>query len=205
MIEKQQRKLLFLVSAPSGAGKTTLCNRLLQDFPELKYSVSCTTRLPREGEVDGENYNFLSEAKFEELIAAGAFLEYARVYDYYYGTLRDTVEGLMHDGYDVLMDVDVQGAQKIREYIGLLPVENVLRQGFVDIFIAAPSLDVLRQRLIDRKKDSQAVIERRLQDAVSEVAMWPKYQYSLINENLGEAYAAISSILIAEKHRTHLF
>ena len=98
MIENPPRKLLFLVSAPSGAGKTTLCNRLLSDFPELRYSVSCTTRLPRDGEVDGENYNFLNEAKFEELIAAGAFLEYARVFDHYYGTLRETVEGFMHEG-----------------------------------------------------------------------------------------------------------
>ena len=169
MLENKPRPLLILVSAPSGAGKTTLCERLLADFPEMAYSVSCTTRNPREGEVDGESYNFLSETEFEKLIAENAFLEHARVFDFGYGTLMSTVENAMRNGHDVLMDVDVQGAEKIRAKLAQLPVDDPLVNGFVDVFIAAPSLQVLRARLEARKKDAPEVIARRLQDAEREV------------------------------------
>ena len=133
--------LLLVVSAPSGAGKTTLCDRLRAEFPAIRYSVSCTTRGPREGEVDGEDYHFLSEAEFRRRLAAGEFLEHAVVHGHLYGTLRSEVADGMTAGRDVLMDIDVQGAAQIRAALAGLPPDHPLRRGYTDVFIAPPSLD----------------------------------------------------------------
>ncbi|MFT5122056.1 MAG: guanylate kinase [Kiritimatiellia bacterium] len=202
MIEKPDFPLLFLISAASGTGKTTLCKRLLAEFPALQYSISCTTRSPRPGEVDGEHYQFLEEAEFERLVEADAFLEHARVFDHAYGTLRVAVEESMASGRDVIMDVDVQGAQLIRETIVQLTADHPLRRGFVDVFIAPPSIDVLRQRLFAREQDAPEVIAKRLLEAAHEIGQWNAYAYVLINDDLERAYRVFSSIYISEKSRT---
>ena len=193
------RPLLIVVSAPSGAGKTTLCDRLREARPETIYSVSCTTRAPRGDEVDGRNYHFLSSVDFERRVAAGEFLEHAVVHGHLYGTLRQTVVDSLTAGRDVLMDIDVQGAAAIRR--AAWEGEGILKQSYVDVFIAPPSIEVLSERLHRRSEDAPDVIARRLKNAVAEMARWREYRYLVINDDLKRAYAELSAIVTAEHCR----
>lgn len=193
--------LLVVVSAPSGAGKTTLCRALLEQRERMAYSVSCTTREPRAGEVDGEHYRFLDEDGFKQRIADNAFLEYARVHGAWYGTLRETVEQKMQDGYDVLMDIDVQGAAQIRAVVGQAPQTDPLRRGWVDLFIAPPSMEALRERLEGRAQDRPDVIERRLQKAHDEMEQWDRYRYLIVNDHLERALEQLHAVITAEHLR----
>jgi len=201
MTVREKRPLLIVVSAPSGAGKTTLCRMLLDSRNDLKYSVSCTTRSPREGEVDGESYHFLDESRFEQRVLDGDFLEYARVHGAMYGTLKSTVEGILLAGDDVIMDIDVQGAGQIRSKVADLPADDPIRRGYVDIFVAPPSVADLRRRLLGRAKDSDEVIERRVAQAEAEMAEMGEYMYCVVNDRLDAAANALESILTAEHHR----
>lgn len=198
---KNRSPLLWVVSAPSGAGKTTLCNRLLERFPFIHYSVSCTTRPPRDGEVDGQHYHFLDETTFCQKIEAGAFLEHANVYGKRYGTLRETVLENFAKGQDVLMDLDVQGAELLRKFIAGQPEDDPIRRAHVDIFISPPSLDELEARLRGRKQDAEAVILRRLNEAAAEMECAGKYDYLLINDTLEQADEDFASIIRAEHIR----
>ncbi|MBM4144068.1 MAG: guanylate kinase [Lentisphaerae bacterium] len=198
---KNRRQLLIVVSAPSGAGKTTLCDRLLEDFPEIVYSVSCTTREPRGSEVDGEDYFFLSEEDFDRRVAEGAFLEYAGVHARRYGTLREPVESALREGCHVLMDIDVQGAARIRRIAQAAPEGDLIRRGFVDIFIRPPSLEALRERLAERGEDAAEVIEGRLAAAREEMAHMNEYRYVVVNEVLEDAYRELTEIVCAEMNR----
>ncbi len=201
MIELPKRPLLLIVSAPSGAGKTTLCDRLVAEFNTIAYSVSCTTRAPRAGEVEGADYFFLSEEEFDRRVKAGDFLEHALVHGHRYGTLKRMVLDAFRQGRDVLMDIDVQGARQIRTQLAQGPADDPLRAGLVDIFIAPPSLEVLRQRLHGRGQDAEAVIERRLQMAENEMAHWREYRYLVVNDQLETSYDALRAIVLAEHHR----
>jgi guanylate kinase len=201
MIELPARPLLILISAPSGGGKTTLCERLVAEFDFLTYSVSCTTRSPREGEVDGTDYFFLTEAEFDERVRAGEFLEHALVHGHRYGTLKKVIVEGFQQGRDILMDIDVQGAQQIRRQIDQCLPGDPLRRGLVDIFIAPPSIEVLRKRLQGRGKDAADVIERRVQMAENELPHWREYQYLIINDRLDASYDALRAILLAEHRR----
>lgn len=195
------RPLLLVVSAPSGAGKTTLCQRLLADFPSMRYSVSCTTRMPRAGEVDGVHYHFLDAAAFQQRVEAGDFLEYAQVHGNRYGTLREEVLRGLLAGQDVLMDIDVQGAAHIREALRQVTPDDPLRAGFVDVFVHPPSVEELRRRLCRRGKDSPEVIERRVRQAEAEIAEAGAYRYSLVNDDLDRAYGLLRDLVVAEHRR----
>jgi guanylate kinase len=196
------RSLLLVVSAPSGAGKTTLCERLLGEFhSSMIYSVSCTTRAPREGEMDGQNYFFITEDAFRKKLAAGEFIEHASVHGHLYGTLKTFIDRGFSSGRDVLMDIDVQGAAQIREYIRKAPPRDPIKNSFVDIFLGSPSLEVLRKRLEGRAKDSLEVIERRLHQAEAEMAHWRDYRYFILNDRLDTSYDALRAIVVAEHHR----
>lgn len=201
MIELPARPLLLLISAPSGGGKTTLCERLIAEFDTFTYSVSCTTRAPREGEGDGTDYFFITEPEFERRVRAGEFLEHALVHGHRYGTPKRVVAEALRNGRDVLMDIDVQGAQQIRAQIAACPTDDPMRCGFVDVFIAPPSIEVLRKRLQGRGKDDAAVIERRLKMAENELPHWPEYQYLIINDRLDASYDALRAIVLAERRR----
>lgn len=198
---KTDRPLLLIVSAPSGAGKTTLCNMLLEHFERLAYSVSCTTRAPRAGEIDGESYHFMDEEDFTRRLEQGAFLEHARVHGALYGTLRATIDDLMNAGRDVIMDIDVQGADQIRASVAGLPKDDPIRRGYVDIFIAPPAIADLRRRLEGRAKDTPATIERRVSQAAVEIEQAHKYRYLVLNDDLHRAFETLKSIIIAEHHR----
>jgi len=193
------RPLLLVVSAPSGAGKTTLCDRLLAERPTMAYSVSCTTRAPRGAEKHGTDYHFLSEAEFERRVAAGEFLEFAVVHGHRYGTLRRAVEDALAAGRDVLMDIDVQGAAQIRR--AAFAVNGPLRRAYVDVFITPPSLEALEERLRNRGEDSPETIARRLQNARGEMARAGEYQYLVINDRLDDATRELSAIVTAEHCR----
>jgi len=176
---------LFVVAAPSGGGKTSLINALLEQDRQVKLSVSHTTRPPRPGERDGVHYHFVDEASFLNLVGQGAFLEHARVFDYYYGTGRMEVERQLKAGFDVLLDIDWQGARQIRASF----------PSCCGIFIIPPSLDVLRQRLIARGQDSKDVIQRRMRDAQSEISHWSEFDFIIINDVFDEALADMQSII----------
>ncbi len=187
----------MVVSAPSGAGKTTLCERLLAEFTGMAYSVSCTTRPARPGEMDGRSYVFMDEPEFKRRIEAGEFLEHAEVHGCWYGTSRRDVEDALAAGRDVLMDIDVQGAASIRS-LALAAPGSALGRAYVDIFIMPPDIGTLEQRLRGRGKDSDDVIRKRLRNAVREMERQGEYRYSIMNDSLDKAYARLRAIIIAE-------
>ena len=185
------RGILFIVSAPSGAGKTTLCERLVEHTPNLRMSRSYTSRAARAGESDGVDYNFVSRRRFEEMIAAGDFLEWADVFGNLYGTCASDTERLLAAGDDVLLVIDVQGARKVR-CLGL-EVSTV--------FVMPPSFEVLEQRLRGRSKDSEDAIQRRLRVARDEVAAFVEYDYIVLNDALSTAVDRLRAIVLAERQR----
>jgi len=180
---------LFVVAAPSGGGKTSLIRALLEQDDRVRLSVSHTTRPPRPGEADGEHYHFVSEDEFLALIDGDAFLEHARVFDYRYGTSREAVELQLAAGFDVILDIDWQGARQIRNSF----------PSSCSIFIVPPSLDVLRQRLIARGQDSDSVIQRRMRDAQAEISHWAEFDFLIVNEKFEEALLDLHSKLRSGK------
>jgi guanylate kinase len=196
IVRKLRKPMLVVVTAPSGAGKSTLCGKLLAEFPEFLYSVSCTTRPPRGAEVDGEAYYFLSRDEFTARVERGEFLEHALVHGNYYGTLRKTVVAAMESGRSVLMDIDVCGAAQVRSIVSQLPDGDPMKQGFLDIFINAPSIEVLRSRLVKRGEDSRESIERRLANAAGEIARAGEFSNLVINEDVEVAYLRFRKIIV---------
>lgn len=182
-----------MVSAPSGAGKTTLCDALRQT-PDFVYSVSCTTREPRAGEIEGEDYYFISHNEFRERMAAGEFLEHASVHGKYYGTLRDRVVNNLKKGVDVLIDIDTQGAASIRQYD-----DEFVRQSLADVFIMPPDLEELRRRLTKRGTETEEQIEVRLKTAAREMKLWRDYRYTIISRSMEEDLQKFRQIMGAER------
>ncbi len=203
MKQKNKTSLLLVVSAPSGAGKSTLCNRLIEKFPGMAYSISCTTRPPRGEEKNHEHYHFLSKEEFSARASNGEFLEHAEVHGNFYGTLKQTVEEALAEGRDMIMDIDVQGAAQIRKACADLPSEDSVRQGFVDIFIAPPSMAELRQRLCGRSTDTEEVIENRMRNAEEEMKHCDLYRHQVINDDLEEALENLVRI-VQEEHQKRL-
>lgn len=195
------RPLLVVLTAPSGAGKTTLRDRLLQVHPEWVYSVSCTTRPPRPGERDGLDYHFLSEEEFDCRVRAEEFLEQAVVHGYRYGTLKAPIEAALRGGRSVLMDLDVQGAAAIRNRVRQACPDDLLRAALVDIFIIPPSLAALRERLERRGQDSPESIARRLQTAEEEMRRSGEFRYVVVNDVLEEACRQLVTLLEQEARR----
>lgn len=180
--------LLIVVSGPSGAGKGTICDELRKRFPQINYSISMTTRPARKGEVDGKNYFFSDNTHFEELIAEDAFLEYAKVYDHYYGTPKKYVFDILNQGKYIMLEIDIQGAMQVKKKYPQA----------VFIYIVPPSLDVLAHRLKNRHTDSDDVIAGRLAKASKELEWVTQYEYVVVNDDLDTAIDQASSILTAE-------
>ena len=204
MIPDSERKLsrqgiLFVISAPSGAGKTTLCTALRQTR-DFIYSVSCTTRPPRLGEIDGEDYHFLSNEQFRAHAAAGDFLEHAEVHGNCYGTLRENVLVHLRNGVDVLIDIDTQGANTIRA-----SNDPMILDSLADVFIMPPSREELRRRLVKRGSETPEQIERRLTNAASEMARWRDYRYTIISGSVEEDLSKFRAIMRAERYLSRRF
>ncbi|GAW86684.1 guanylate kinase [Bathymodiolus platifrons methanotrophic gill symbiont] len=180
---------LYIISAPSGAGKTSLIKKLVPVVDKLMVSVSHTTRAQRPGEIDAVDYFFTSVDRFQEMIANPAFLEYAQVFDNYYGTAQSSVEQSLNHGKDVILEIDWQGAAQIRR---LLPET-------ITIFILPPSTEVLRQRLQGRGQDSTEVIDRRMQDAKTEISHYAEYDYLIVNDDFNTALTDLKSIILANR------
>jgi guanylate kinase len=187
-----RRGLLFVLSSPSGAGKSTLSKMLLAGDRDISLSVSATTRPPRPGEVDGIDYHFVSVERFEQMVAAGDFLEWAHVFGNRYGTPRAPVEAILAQGRDVLFDIDWQGAQQLRQAAG----EDVAR-----VFILPPSIAELERRLRSRGTDSNQVIAARMERARAEIGHWSEYDYVLVNSDLEACFEQVCTILGAERLR----
>jgi guanylate kinase len=185
------RGLLFIVSAPSGAGKTTLVERLVEQTPNLRMSRSYTSRAARQGETDGVDYNFVTRVRFEAMAAGGEFLEWADVFGNLYGTCATDTDRMLSDGDDVVLVIDVQGARKVR------------RRGVpaISVFVMPPSYDVLEQRLRGRSKDSEQAIQRRLTVAREEVASFEEYDFIVINDELTGAVDRLRGIVLGERAR----
>lgn len=177
--------MLFVVAAPSGGGKTSLISALLDEDERTRLSVSHTTRPPRPGEQDGVHYHFVDEFTFLDLVSQDAFLEHARVFDYHYGTGRQSVDQQLASGHNVILDIDWQGARQIRKAFPTC----------CSIFIIPPSLEVLRQRLTGRGQDSESVIQRRMRDAQAEISHWTEFDFLIINDDFDEALADLHSII----------
>src|SRR3954447_16171752 len=186
----ERRGLMFVLSSPSGAGKTTLSRRLMERMPELTRSVSVTTRPMRPGEVEGRDYFFIDKARFDAMSAQHELLESATVFDHRYGTPRAPVEAALSAGRDVLFDIDWQGTQQLREKA---------RADVVSVFILPPSAADLEKRLHTRAQDSDAVIRGRMSRATHELSHWAEYDYIVINHDIDEAFAEVQSILKAER------
>ena len=198
-VQRQRRGLMLVLSSPSGAGKTTLAKKLLGEFSDVRLSVSATTRAPRPTETDGVDYHFLSVEGFREKIAARDFLEWALVFDRYYGTPRADTEKRLSAGEDVLFDVDWQGADALHDE---------MPNDVVSVFILPPSIEELEARLKGRDGSTPDVVERRMKDAQREIQHWRRYDYAIVNDDLEEAYQRLRRILLVERlkrlRQTHL-
>ena len=183
--------LLYIISAPSGTGKTTLLKRVMSYFPDIRFSVSYTTRPPRSDERDGKDYHFISPQQFQQMVEEGAFAEWAEVLGNRYGTALDSIRESRFQGVDLILDIDSQGARQIGEHFN----------GGTFIFIFPPSLEALRQRLNDRKVDGQEVIQFRVAQARDEMKQAKWYDYIIVNERVEEAAEQLKSIIIAERCR----
>ena len=183
--------VLLVLSGPSGAGKGTICEQLLNKRKNLAYSVSATTRVPRKGEVDGRDYFFVTIEKFKEMIANNELLEHAEIYGNYYGTPRSYVMSILDEGRDVVLEIDPQGALQVKESF----------PDAVFVFVVPPSLDELSKRIYKRGTDSEEVIKRRLSAATSELAYASKYDYIVVNDEVEKATNKVSNILDAERNR----
>lgn len=191
----QRTGILLVVSGPSGSGKTTLCRRLAGE-DEAHYSISCTTRKPRTGETNGKDYHFLNREQFIAKRENGDFLESAEVHDNLYGTLRSEVVQYLHAGRDVVMDLDVQGAEHVRKC-----EDATIRCALVDLFVMPADEQELLKRLSGRGTDSAEVIELRMKNAIEETRYWPKYTYRLLSETQEEDYTRFKSLILAERLR----
>ncbi len=176
---------LFVISAPSGAGKTSLVKQLTADIPMLRASVSYTTRERRPAEVDGQDYHFVSINRFKDMLAQDAFIEHAKVYDNYYGTAKHTVEEQLQQGIDIILEIDWQGAQQIKKQ---LPTS-------ISIFILPPSIAILRERLMGRGQDSPEVIARRMQFALNDISRYSEFDYLIVNDDFQQAIYELKSII----------
>ena len=192
---RMERPLLIAVSAPSGTGKTTLCNRLVAERSEIEYSISCTTRAPRGEEQDGVDYYFLSDREFKKRVRRGEFLEHANVHGNLYGTLSDAIQFTMEEGRHVILDIDVQGVSQIRNALEQMEERSLIRRGFLDIFIEPSSLEILEQRLRMRGTDSEKVIQQRIKNATGEMQEAPKYAHRIVNEQIDQAYISLCQII----------
>ncbi|MEW6095961.1 MAG: guanylate kinase [bacterium] len=188
----EKNNLLIVVSAPSGAGKTTICKKLIKTSSNLVFSISMTTRQQRNNEIDGCDYFFVSIAEFEKRIKKGEFIEWAKVYDDYYGTPKKYLEDLLSSGMDVLLDIDVQGAMNIKKKY---------KDRAVLIFITPPFLEDLKARLSNRMTDSEEEIEKRLSFAKGELKNINKYDYCVVNDDIGTTVGKLKSIITAEKSK----
>lgn len=188
----QRRGLMFVLSSPSGAGKTTLSRMLLEQEPEINMSVSVTTRPMRPGEVHGKDYYFVSTEEFQTMVKEGKMLEHAEVFGNFYGTPREFVQQHLREGRDVLFDIDWQGTKQLKQ-----TSENDL----VSVFILPPSLKELERRLRTRAQDSEDVVQKRMDKAVSEISHWDEYRYVIVNQDVHEALEKIRHILHAERMR----
>lgn len=188
----QREGLLIVISAPSGAGKTTLCNGLVNRFPALKESISFTTRRPRDGEQDGVDYHFVSVERFQQMITENAFAEWAEVHGNFYGTAIATLEQARLDGIDILLDIDCQGAKTLKNR----GINGVF------VFVLPPSMAELRRRLESRSSDAQEVIERRIVRAAEEIREARWYDYILVNDHLEDAQEGLAAIVMAARHTT---
>jgi guanylate kinase len=191
---KRKQGLLFVVSAPSGAGKTSLCLAITETLEKLTHSVSTTTRKPRSGEIDGRDYYFVTEKRFREMIEAGDFAEWAEVHSHLYGTSRRGLDVMVSKGRDVILDIDTQGAKQIKAKYA----EAVF------IFIMPPSLDILEERLRNRKSDNEDEIKRRMQQSREEIKEYALYDYLIVNRDFERALTELRSIVIAERCRVGL-
>jgi guanylate kinase len=180
---------LFIVSAPSGAGKTSLVRELIESLDGIQVSVSHTTRERREGEVDGVNYHFVDVPSFEAMVEQGDFFEYARVFDNYYGTSRSAVQAMLAAGQDVILEIDWQGARQVRQQL----------PDAVSVFILPPSREELERRLAGRGTDEHAIIARRMRDAVDEMTHHDEYDYLVINDDFTTALRELQSLVIARR------
>ena len=189
-ISVKRRGIMFVLSSPSGAGKTTVAQEVLKQEKNLNISVSCTTRKARPSERDGIDYYFISENQYKEKVNEGEFLEHAEVFGNYYGTPKFVVEKYLDAGQDVIFDIDWQGTQQL--------AENA-RDDLVSIFILPPSIEVLEKRLIGRNQDTDEVVNRRMSKASDEMSHWPEYDYIIVNYDIEDSVAQVQAILAAER------
>lgn len=190
---KARRGLMLVLSSPSGAGKSTMAKRLLANDPQISLSVSATTRKPRAGEIDGQDYHFVDQDRFDLMVETGQFLEWATVFGNRYGTPRGPVEQALNEGRDILFDIDWQGTQQLRQ--------SQAGGDLVSIFLLPPSLDELESRLKSRASDSDDVITQRMSRAADEISHWAEYDYILVNDDPGQCLHEIRSALISERLR----
>ncbi len=191
---KTRKGLLFVVSAPSGAGKTSLCRAVTGAVENLTHSVSYTTRKPRPGEIDGRDYFFVSQERFQEMLKAGDFAEWAEVHSHLYGTSRRVLDDMVSKGLDIILDIDTQGAKQIKKKC----------DSAVFIFILPPSIDILEERLRNRKSDREDEIRRRMARSREEIKDYRMYDYLIVNRDFDRALAELHAIVIAERCRTRL-
>ncbi|AGF55050.1 MULTISPECIES: guanylate kinase [Clostridium] len=190
-MDNKRRGLLIIISGPSGAGKGTICKSFMERNEDVVLSVSATTRSPRKGEVEGVNYYFMSKEEFKDKIKSNDFLEYAEVYDNYYGTPKSNVEEVLESGKDVILEIDIQGALKVKENT----------QEGVFVFILPPSMEELKQRIINRGSETQESLMKRFKSAYKEINFVSKYNYAVVNDEVELAVEKLEAIIAAEKCR----